>query len=76
MNSNMEKLIQLTSQKLGIPAEKLKSSLEKGNLEDMLGSMRKEDASKLKAIMDNPAAKEKLMKTAEAAEIAKKIQGK
>lgn len=76
MNINMEKLIQLTSQKLGIPAEKLKSSLEKGNLEDMLGSMRKEDASKLKAIMDNPAAKEKLMKTAEAAEIAKKIQGK
>lgn len=76
MNSNMEKLIQLTSEKLGIPAEKLKSSLEKGNLEDMLGSMRKEDASKLKAIMDNPAAKEKLMKTAEAAEIAKKIQGK
>lgn len=76
MNSNMEKLIQLTSEKLGIPAEKLKGSLEKGNLEDMLGSMRKEDASKLKAIMDNPAAKEKLMKTAEAAEIAKKIQGK
>ncbi|MCM1487593.1 MAG: hypothetical protein NC203_04410 [Firmicutes bacterium] len=76
MNSKMEKLIQLTGEKLGIPAEKLKKSLEKGNLEDMLGSMRKEDAARLKAIMDNPAAKEKLMKTAEAEEIAKKIQGK
>lgn len=74
MNSKMEKLIQLTGEKLGIPAEKLKSSLEKGNLEDMLNSMKKEDAAKLKAIMNNPAAKEKLMKTAEAADLTKKIQ--
>lgn len=76
MNSKMEKLIQLTGEKLGIPAEKLKSSLETGNLEDMLSSMRKEDAAKLKAIMDNPAAKEKLMKSTEAAEIAKNFKGK
>ncbi len=76
MNSNMEKLIQLTGQKLGIPPEKLKSSLEKGNLEDMLSSMRQEDADKLKNIMNDPNAKEKLMKSSGAAEIVKKIQGK
>lgn len=75
MNSSMEKLIELTGKKLGIPAEKLKSSLEKGNVEDMLDSMKKEDADKIKSIMNSPSAKEKLIHSEDAEKIMK-LMGK
>lgn len=74
MNSSMEKMIQLASSKLGVSPEKLKSTLESGNVDDMLGSMRKEDADKLKKLMNNPTAKEKLLSSPEAAKIIKKMQ--
>ena len=73
MNANMEKMIELVSKKLGIPKEKLKASLEKGSLEDMLSDMKKEDAEKLKSVMNNSAAKEKLLKSSEAEQIMKKM---
>lgn len=74
MNSNMEKMIELASKKLGVSSEKLKKSLEKGNMEDMLSEMRKEDADKLKSIMNNPSVKDKLMSSPEAADIIKKMK--
>ena len=74
MNSSMEKMIQLASSKLGVSPEKLKSTLEGGNIEDMLGSMRKEDADKLKNLMNDPNAKKKLLSSPEAAKIIKKMQ--
>ena len=74
MNSSMEKMIQLASSKLGVSPEKLKSTLESGNVDEMLGSMRREDADKLKKLMKDPAAKEKLLSSPEAAKIIKKMQ--
>ena len=74
MNSNMEKMIQLASSKLGVSSEKLKSTLESGNLEDMLGSMRKEDSDKLKKIMQDPSARKKLLSSPDAVKIIKKMQ--
>ena len=74
MNSSMEKMIQLASSKLGVSPEKLKNTLESGNVEDMLGSMRKEDADKLKNLMQNKSAREKLLSSPEAAKIIKKMQ--
>ncbi|MBD5082161.1 MAG: hypothetical protein HDT44_10425 [Ruminococcaceae bacterium] len=73
MNANMEKMIELVSKKLGIPQEKLKASLEKGSIEDMLSDMKKEDAEKLRSVMNNSAAKEKLLKSSEAEQIMKKM---
>ena len=74
MNSSMEKMIQLASSKLGVSPEKLKSTLESGDVDGMLGSMRKEDADKLKSVMQNPAVREKLLSSPEAAKIIKKMQ--
>ena len=74
MNSSMEKMIQLASSKLGVSPEKLKRTLESGNIEDMLGSMRREDADKLKKLMNDPSAKEKLLSSPEAAKIIKKMK--
>lgn len=74
MNSNMEKMIELASKKLGVPSEVLKRSLEKGNVDDMLSSMRKEDADKLKTIMQNPSVKEKMLTSTDAEKIMKKLQ--
>lgn len=73
MNSSMEKMIELASKKLGVSAEKLKSSLETGNVDDMLVNMRKEDADKLKSVMNSPKLKEKLLNSPEAAKIMKKM---
>ena len=74
MNSNMEKMIELASKKLGVPSEVLKRSLEKGNVDDMLNSMRKEDADKLKTIMQNPSVKEKMLNSPDAEKRMKKLQ--
>ncbi len=74
MNSNMERIISLVSEKLGISEEKLKTSLEKGKIEDMLSDMKKEDAAKLQTIMNNPAAKEKLLNSSEAEKFIKKMK--
>lgn len=73
MNSSMEKMIEIASKKLGISGEKLKRSLETGNVEDMLGNMRKEDAEKLKSVMNSPSVKEKLLNSPEAANLIKKL---
>ncbi len=73
MNANMEKMIELVSKKLGIPKEKLKASLEKGSIEDMLSDMKKEDAEKLKSVMNSSASREKLLKSPEAEQIMKKM---
>lgn len=73
MNASMEKMIGLVSTKLGIPQEKLKASLEKGNIEDMLSDMKKEDAEKLKSVMNSSASREKLLNSPEAEQIMKKM---
>ncbi len=74
MNSNMEKMVKLVSVKLGISEEKLKQWLEKDDVESMMSNMRKEDADKLKNLMDNPSVREKLMKSPEAESLMKKLK--
>lgn len=76
MNANIEKMIELVSKKLGIPQEKLKASLEKGNIDDMLSDMRGEDAEKLKSVMNSASSKEKLLNSPEALQIMKKMREK
>lgn len=74
MNGNIEKMIKLVSTKLNIQEEKLKEWLEKNDVEGMLNNMRKEDAEKLKNIINNPSLKEKLMKSSEAENFMKKLK--
>ncbi len=74
MNSSMEKMIELASQKLGISTEKLKSSLESGNVDEMLVNMKKEDADRLKSVMNNRAVKDKLLNSPEAAKFMKNMK--
>lgn len=74
MNSNMEKMVKLVSGKLGISEDKLKEWLEKDDVESMMSNMRREDADKLKKLMDNPSVKERLMKSPEAESLMKKIK--
>lgn len=74
MNSNMEKMVKLVSVKLGISEEKLKQWLEKDDVESMMSNMRKEDADKLKNLMDNPSVRDKLMKSPEAESLMKKLK--
>lgn len=76
MNSNMEKMLEMASRKLGTSPEKLKAAIEKGSFDGVLGNLSKEDAQKLMQVMNNPELREKLMKSPEAMALLKKMAGK
>lgn len=76
MNSNMEKMLEMASKKLGTSPDKLKDSLEKGSLDGVLGNMSQEDAKKLMKVMNSPELREKLMKSPEVMAMFKKMSGK
>lgn len=76
MNSNMEKMLEMASRKLGTSPENLKAAIEKGSLDGVLGNLSKEDAQKLMQVMNNPELREKLMKSPEAMALLKKMAGK
>lgn len=74
--NNMDKMIGSASQKLGTTPEKLKGALEKGNISELLSAMTPADAKKLKTILENKTVLDKLMKSPQAAEIARQLQKK
>ncbi len=76
LNSNMEKMLEMASKKLGTSPDKLKSAIEKGSFDGVLGNLSKEDTQKLMQVMNNPELREKLMKSPEAMALFKKMAGK
>lgn len=76
MNSNMEKMLEIASKRLGMSSSELKQALEKGDSKDMMKNLRPEDSAKLKTILSSPAMREKLMKSPEAAELLRKMGDK
>lgn len=58
--ANFEKLIAAASGKLGTSPEKLKSSLEKGDIKSLSASLSKSDKEKLKMVLQNEELMNKL----------------
>ncbi len=74
MNSNMEKMIEAASKKLGTSPDSLKSALNSGNTEEILSRLSDSDKEKLNALLKNPALREKLMKSPEAEKIIRMMK--
>lgn len=74
-NPNLDKLLNMVGQKLGKDPKILKSQLEAGKFDNVLGNLNSEDNKKLQTFLKNPALAQKLINTKEAQQTLKKILG-
>ncbi len=74
-NPNLDKLVNMVGQKLGKDPKILKTQLEAGKFDSVLGNLNSEENKKLQTFLKNPALAQKLINTKEAQETLKKILG-
>lgn len=73
-NKEIEKMMKNASQKSGIDLNKMKSAAENGNMDDFIDKNLSPDASKkIKSVLSDKNATEKLLSTPEAKELLKKL---
>lgn len=74
--NNFEKLINAASQKLGTSPDKLKSSLEKGDIKALSSGLSKSDKAKLRAVLSNEELVKKLKNASNPQEIMRVLNDK
>ncbi|MCM1115850.1 MAG: hypothetical protein NC397_10195 [Clostridium sp.] len=73
-NNDMNRLMRQAQNKTGIDISKMKAASEQGKLDDFVNQNLSSDASKkLKNVLTDKAACEKLLSTPEAKELMKKL---
>lgn len=73
-DEQMKKLMKNASQKTGIDVNKMKNAADNGRLNDFIGQNLSKDASeKLKSVLTDKSAAEKLLSTPEAKELLKNL---
>ncbi|MDE5738174.1 MAG: hypothetical protein K2H93_07410 [Oscillospiraceae bacterium] len=72
---NLDGLLKVVSQKLGIPPEQLERELKAGKFDNAIKNMSQSDASKFQQAIKNPQIVEKLMSTPQAKAIYQKLTG-
>jgi hypothetical protein len=70
---NLDALLKIIGAKLNVPADVLKSQLEKGQFDSALNNMNNDEAVKFKQVMNNPKLAEKIMTTPQAQELYRKL---
>ncbi|MBE6850608.1 MAG: hypothetical protein E7504_02555 [Ruminococcus sp.] len=74
-SENLNGLLQVVSQKLGIPPEQLRRELESGKFDSAMKNMSSADAQKFQQAIRNPQLVEKLMSAPQAKELYRKLSG-
>ena len=74
-NPNFENLLKSVSNKLGKSPEELKKASETGNIENLLGNLRPNDAQKIQKILSDKNAANKILSTPQAQSLIKKLLG-
>ena len=74
-NPNFENLFKSVSDKLGKSPEELKKASETGNIENLLGNLRPNDAQKIQKILSDKNAANKILSTPQAQSLIKKLLG-
>lgn len=72
---NLNGLLQVVSQKLGVPPEQLQQELKAGKFDNAIKNMSPSDANKFQQAIKNPQMVEKLMSTPQAKAIYQKLTG-
>lgn len=80
MNNNIDPkkiaaLLNVVSQKIGVPSEKLKKELEEGKFDSALSAMSPNDAAKFQQAVNNPQIVEKMMSSPQAKALYEKLSG-
>ncbi len=73
--SQIDMLVAMTSKKLGVPEEKLRTELKNGTFDRLLGTLPKQDAAKLTAALSNPATAQAVLASPQAKELMNKLFG-
>lgn len=74
--NNIEKLINAASRKLGTSPEKLRQSLESGDMQALSAGLSKSDKAKLRAVLSNEELMRKLKKASDPTEIMRILNDK
>lgn len=73
---NFENLISAASRKLGTSPEKLRQTLENGDVKGLSQSLSKEDKAKLRAVLSNEELVRKLKNASDPQDIMRVLNGK
>lgn len=72
---NLNGLLQVVSQKLGIPPEQLRQELESGKFDNAMKNMSPAEANKFQQAVKNPQMLNKMMSTPQAKALYQKLTG-
>ncbi|MDR2559704.1 MAG: hypothetical protein LBC86_09230 [Oscillospiraceae bacterium] len=72
--NGIEKLVKTASAKLGMKPENLMNALEKGDMNSVLANMKPADKQKMKSILENGTAMEKIMGNPQAAAMMRQMK--
>lgn len=73
--NQIDSLVTMTSKKLGVPEDQLRTELQKGTFDRLLGTLPKSDAAKLTAALSNPATAQMVLSSPQAKQLMNKIFG-
>lgn len=73
---NIDKIINAASQKLGTSPEKLRQTLEAGDMKTLSAGLSKADKEKLRAVLSNEELVNKLKKASDPQEVIRVLNGK
>lgn len=68
-------LLQVVSQKLGVPPEQLRKELEAGKFDNAIAGMKPAEAAKFRQAVQNPQLVNQLMSTPQAKALYEKLTG-
>lgn len=74
-SEHLNSLINAAAKSAGADADVMKSAVESGDLNGLLGAIRPEDSEKVQKILSDKGAVKNLLSTPEAQEIMKKLMG-
>lgn len=74
-DKDYDRLLSSASSKLGTSPEKLRQTLEKGDMAALAGGLSKSDKAKLKAVLGNKELMDKLKKADSPQEVMKLLSG-
>lgn len=72
---NLSSVLQVVSQKLGIPPEQLRQELEAGKFDNAIRNMTPAEAGKFQQAIKNPKMLDKIMSTPQAKALYQKLTG-
>lgn len=74
-NPNAESLLKSVANKLGKTPKELEKATKEGNIENLLGNLKQEDAQKIKKILSDKGMANKILATPQAQKLIQKLLG-